>query len=133
MSGQRMRDTILVGRGSCYGWCSAEGSRSERAVPRRPCLRRPQFETIGSLGSLCNVGDLKAIALANQLCAAYNIDTISTGTTIAFAMECFEKGILTTADTGGIELAFGDADVMVQVVRADREAGKGLAICSRRA
>ena len=118
ISGQRMKDTILVGRGSCYAClvrCKREVEVSE-PYHVDPAYGGPEFETIGCLGSLCNVGDLKAIALANQLCAAYNIDTISTGTTIAFAMECFEKGILTTEDTGGIELRFGNAEAMVQLV-----------------
>ena len=118
ISGETMKDTILVGRGSCYG-CPVRCKREVKvAEPFRvdPIYGGPEYETIGGLGSLCNIGDLKAIALANQLCGAYTIDTISTGTTIAFAMECFEKGIITTQDTGGIQLEFGNAEAMMKTV-----------------
>jgi aldehyde:ferredoxin oxidoreductase len=118
ISGETMKDTILVGRGSCYA-CSVRCKREvEVTEPFRvdPKYGGPEYETIGAFGSLCNIGDLKAIALANQLCGAYTIDTISAGTTIAFAMECFEKGIITTQDTGGIKLEFGNAEAMVKTV-----------------
>ncbi|MCX7841240.1 MAG: aldehyde ferredoxin oxidoreductase C-terminal domain-containing protein [Anaerolineae bacterium] len=57
-----------------------------------------------------------AIARANQLCNAYGVDTISCGVTIAWAMECFERGLITMEDTGGIELRFGNAAALVQMV-----------------
>ncbi|RLG44373.1 MAG: aldehyde ferredoxin oxidoreductase, partial [Thermoproteota archaeon] len=76
----------------------------------------PEYETLASLGSACGIDDLEAICMANQLCNAYGMDTISTGATIAFAMECFENGILTKEDTNGLELTFGNADAMVKVV-----------------
>ena len=50
------------------------------------------------------------------MCNAYSLDTISTGLSISFAMECFEKGILTKQDTGGLEIKFGDAAVMLQLI-----------------
>jgi len=118
ISGETMKETILVGRGSCYA-CSVRCKREvEITEPFRvdPKYGGPEYETIGAFGSLCNIGDLKAIALANQLCGAYTIDTISAGTTIAFAMECFEKGIITTQDTGGIKLEFGNAEAMLKTV-----------------
>jgi aldehyde:ferredoxin oxidoreductase len=118
ISGQRMRDTILVGRGSCYA-CSIRCKREvEVTEPYHvdPAYGGPEFETIGSIGSICNIADLKAIALANQICGAYTVDTITAGTTIAFAMECFEKGLLTIEDTGGIELEFGNAEAMLEVL-----------------
>jgi aldehyde:ferredoxin oxidoreductase len=59
---------------------------------------------------------MNAITMANYLCNAYGLDTISTGSTIAFAMECFERDILTKEDTGGLELRFGDADLVVDLV-----------------
>ena len=118
ISGETMRDTILVSRGTCYG-CPVRCKREVRVdAPYKvdPEYGGPEYETLGALGSLCGIGDLKAIAMANQLCGAYGIDTISTGTTIAFAMECFERGILTSRDTGGIDLRFGDAGAMVAMV-----------------
>ena len=76
----------------------------------------PEYETLAALGSLLGINDLAAICRANELCSIYSLDTISLGGTIAFAMECFEKGILTLADTGGIALGFGNADAMLKVV-----------------
>jgi aldehyde:ferredoxin oxidoreductase len=67
-------------------------------------------------GAMCGVADLQAITMANYLCNAYGLDTISTGSSIAFALECYEKGILTEADTDGLELRFGDADLVVDLV-----------------
>jgi aldehyde:ferredoxin oxidoreductase len=76
----------------------------------------PEYETVGSFGPMCGVSDLEAITMAGYLCNDYGIDTISCGSSIAFAMECFEKGILTEADTGGFELAFGNADTVIDLV-----------------
>ena len=67
------------------------------------------------LGSSTDLEDLNAITMANFLCNEYGIDTISTGSVIAFAMECYEKGILTKEDTGGLEIKFGDADMLVEL------------------
>ena len=76
----------------------------------------PEYESLGALGSCCGVDDLKAVCKANELCNLYSLDTISAGVTIAFAMECFENEILTVEDTGGIELRFGNAEAMLQMV-----------------
>jgi len=81
-----------------------------------PIYGGPECETVAALGSCCGIDDLEAIAYANQLCAAYGLDTISTGNAIAWAMECFERGLLTTEDTSGLELRFGDAEAMVTLV-----------------
>ncbi len=81
-----------------------------------PAYGGPEYETLASLGSNCGIDNLEAICKANQLCNAYGMDTISAGATIAFAMECFEKGILTKEDTNGLELSFGNANAMVKVV-----------------
>ena len=76
----------------------------------------PEYETIGSLGSTCGVSDIVAVSRANELCNAYSLDTIGAGVTIAFAMECFENGLLTMEDTDGIDLRFGNADAMIRMV-----------------
>jgi len=76
----------------------------------------PEYETLGALGSNCGVDDVRAVCKANELCNKYSIDTISTGVSIGFAMECYEKGILTDKDTDGIKLNFGNAEAMVQMV-----------------
>jgi aldehyde:ferredoxin oxidoreductase len=120
ISGERMTDTILTDRDTCYA-CTVHCKRvveteykGEKVIPE---YGGPEYETISTLGSYCGVDNLDAIALANQLCNRYGIDTISCGATIAFAMECFEKGALTLEDTGGLDLRFGNADAMLDMVR----------------
>jgi aldehyde:ferredoxin oxidoreductase len=76
----------------------------------------PEYETLGSLGSTCGVSDQIAVSYGNQLCNAYSLDTIATGVTIAFAMECYEKGLITKEDTGGIEARFNDGDAMIALI-----------------
>ncbi len=76
----------------------------------------PEYETLAALGSNCLVDSVEAIIKANEICCRYGMDTISTGVCISFAMECFEKGILTPRDTDGLELTFGNANAMVEMV-----------------
>jgi aldehyde:ferredoxin oxidoreductase len=76
----------------------------------------PEYETIAALGSNLNILDLKAVAKGNEICNRYCMDTISAGMTIAFACECFEKGIITAADTGGLELRLGDPRLMLKLL-----------------
>jgi len=118
IAGATMTETILVGRDNCYA-CPINCKRKvEVGSPYNvdPVYGGPEYETIAALGSSCGVNDLKAVAKGNQLCNAYGLVTIATGNTIAFAMECFERGILTKKDTGGIELKFGNAEAMMTMV-----------------
>ena len=119
ISGETMRDTILVERENCYACmirCKRAVKVDERGYKADPKYGGPEYETMGSLGSVCGIDDLAAIAHANQLCNAYAVDTIGIGMIISFAMECFERGLITTKDTDGIELKFGNAQAMVQMV-----------------
>jgi aldehyde:ferredoxin oxidoreductase len=65
---------------------------------------------------MCGVDDLNAITMANYRCNEYGLDTISTGASIAFAMECYQRGILKDDQTGGVALTFGDGDLVVDLV-----------------
>ena len=76
----------------------------------------PEYESANTLGALCGVSDMNAITMANYLCNENGLDTISTGSTIAFALECYEKGILTKEMTHGLELKFGNADLVIDLV-----------------
>ena len=114
ISGQHMAETILEDTGTCFA--CAVACKREVAVPEMGVVPRyggPEYETVAAGGSLCGVGDIKAIAKFNQLCGEYVMDTISAGATIAFAMECTEKGILGRADTDGIDLRFGNAEALI--------------------
>jgi aldehyde:ferredoxin oxidoreductase len=71
---------------------------------------RPEHENIFALGSNCGVSSFETIAHANLLCDQYGMDTISAGVVASFAMECFEKGIITERDTGGMSLKFGSEE-----------------------
>ncbi|MBN1330301.1 MAG: aldehyde ferredoxin oxidoreductase family protein [Candidatus Heimdallarchaeota archaeon] len=76
----------------------------------------PEYESLGAFGSNCGIDDVKAICKANELCNRYSLDVISTGVTIGFIMECFEKKILTKEQTDGLELNFGNAEILIQVI-----------------
>ena len=77
----------------------------------------PEFETAYSLGSATGVSYLPAIIAGDRICDEYGIDTISAGVTIGFAMELYERGILTKQDTDGLELKFGNYEAMIEMLR----------------
>jgi aldehyde:ferredoxin oxidoreductase len=117
ISGQEMAKTILVNRGTCYACavaCKREVEIKEEGVT--PKYGGPEYETLAATGSLCGVGDLHALARINQLYAQYVLDSISTGAVIAFAMECYENGIVTKEMTGGLDLTWGNAEAVEQMV-----------------
>ncbi|MEW6262696.1 MAG: aldehyde ferredoxin oxidoreductase family protein [Thermodesulfobacteriota bacterium] len=76
----------------------------------------PEYETMAAFGSNCGISDLPAICKAHEICNRVGLDTISAGTTIAFAMECFEEGLLTKADTDGLDLRFGNGRSMLSLL-----------------
>jgi aldehyde:ferredoxin oxidoreductase len=112
-----MADTILVNRGTCYAClvaCKREVSVPEYGV--EPKHGGMEYETIAANGSLVGVGDLKRIARYSTLINEYVLDSISTGMCIAWAMECYERGLLTKEDTGGLELHWGNADAVETLI-----------------
>ncbi len=116
ISGEKLRDEYLVGRKSCYG-CPIKCKRVVSIRDRYtvdPMYGGPEYETIVALGANCGIGDLQAVAKANELCAAYGLDTISTGVTVAWAMECAEQGLLPEAKAEG--LCFGNKDAMLGII-----------------
>lgn len=120
ISGETMRDTILTGRTSCYACaiaCKRVVAVDDEEYHVNPDYGGPEYETIGAVGSNCGVDGLRAISLANELCNAYGLDTIGAGMMVSFAMECFEAGLLTLEDTGGMDLHFGNAQSMVELIR----------------
>jgi aldehyde:ferredoxin oxidoreductase len=140
ISGTRMVETILKERDTCYACvvrCKRVVEIKEGAYKVDPKYGGPEYETLGTFGSYCGVNNLAAISLANQMCNEYAVDTIAAGATIAFAIECFEKGVITKEQTGGLELKFGDADAMLKalemMLNAEGEFGKTLGMGSERA
>ncbi len=119
ISGVTMHDTILKGRTACLQCPIACGRhiRIEEGSYGPLEGEGPEYETIGTMGGECLVDDLAAICKANDLCNRYGLDTMSTGSVIAFAMEAFERGLITTADTEGIELRWGSGEALVEMTR----------------
>jgi len=76
----------------------------------------PEYESLASLGVNLGLDDLIAVCKSNEMCNYLGMDTVSLGATLAWAMECFEKGLLTLDDTGGVPLQFHDADAVVKLI-----------------
>ena len=76
----------------------------------------PEYETLCGFGSNLQCDDLNAIAAMNDLCNRYVLDTISTSSVLGFAFECYEKGLITSADTGGVPLRWGDAGAIIAMI-----------------
>ena len=77
---------------------------------------KPEYETICAFGALCLNDNLESIIKANDICNRYGLDTISAGTAIAFAIECYENGIITKEDTDGIELTWGNHKAIIAML-----------------
>jgi len=102
--------------------CSSCAMRCEHiaVVPEGPYKgtgTRVEYEPLWAFGPQCGVDRLDAIIKAMDLCNYYGLDSLSTGNIVGFAMDCYEQGILTKEDTGGIDLSFGNAEAMVEMVR----------------
>jgi len=120
ISGQTMSETILIKNEACPR-CPVACKRVVEVkegpfAPVLPDYGGPEYENVASLGSLLGIDRLDAVSRMNMLCNAYSLDTISTGVCIAFAMECYENGIITKEDTDGLELNFGNAEAAVKMV-----------------
>jgi aldehyde:ferredoxin oxidoreductase len=118
MNGQAMTDKVLVKELACFGCPIAcgRGTAIKEGKWAGKSGEGPEYETTTLFGACCGVSDMNAVTMANYLCNEYGIDTISAGSSIAFAMECFEKGILTREMTGGRDILFGDSDIIVELV-----------------
>ncbi|MFX1295321.1 MAG: aldehyde ferredoxin oxidoreductase C-terminal domain-containing protein, partial [Promethearchaeota archaeon] len=140
ISGHGIYKTILVRDHSCFK-CVVSCKRSVRIDKGKYKLKEnptagPELETVCSLGTLCMNDNIYAIAKANELCNRYGLDTISTGSVIAFAMECYEKKLITKEDLGGIDLKWGDPDAIIDCIKLitnKEKLGKSLALGTKRA
>ena len=118
ISAETVMETIGVRMGGCYA-CPVKCKKvvqAQEPYKVHQIYGGPEYETLGSLGSCCGIDDAVAISKGHELCNAYGIDTISAGVSIAFAMECYEKGLLTREDTDGLDLHFGNAQAMVTLL-----------------
>lgn len=86
----------------------------------------PEYESFAMMGFNLKISDQKAVAYAGELANMYSLDTISLGSVMAWAMESFEKGVLTKADTYGLDLTWGNSASMVELVKKIGERTEGL-------
>ncbi|MEM3587596.1 MAG: aldehyde ferredoxin oxidoreductase family protein [Candidatus Jordarchaeaceae archaeon] len=132
IGGGAMYKTILKKQTACYNCPIRCGRWVEiKKGPYKYEGPGPEYETCGTFGSLLLVDNLEPISWVNYLCNDYGVDTISTGATVAWAIEAYEKGIIKKNDIDGIELAWGNADAVVRltekIVRREGKAGQLLA------
>ena len=124
ITGEVLAERFLKGRFAC-GACPIGCGREIDIVSEKYGRVKgagPEYETLASLGAYCLVDDLEAICKGNDLCNRFGMDTISVGAVIAFAMEGFEKGLITATDAGGVSLNWGNAAAMLEMVRQIGEA-----------
>ena len=117
LEGEVMRKEIVKRDISCWSCpvgCSKIVSTGDSSGD--VLWENPEYETIAMLGSNCGIGSIKTVAKANKLCDDLGLDTLSTGNVIAFAMECYERGLIDIKDTGGIEIRFGDQEVVLELI-----------------
>jgi aldehyde:ferredoxin oxidoreductase len=119
ISGKTIQEHYAVKSSSCSGCpihCWQHVTLEDGNGVRVNVGHNPEYETLGSFGAMLLNDDLPSVIRANELCNRYGLDTISTGNSIAFAIEAFERGLISERDTGGIKLAWGDGDAIVAMV-----------------
>ena len=130
ISGETMYDTVLKGvatgkndkegRDTCYACvvrCKRVVEIQEGPYKVDPHYGGAEYETLGTFGSYCGIDNMAAVNLANQMCNEYGADTIAAGATIAFTMECFEKGIINKEQTAGLDMKFGNTEAMIAALK----------------
>ena len=113
--GPVMREKIVITDKGCFG-CPSPCGKYSNVKKYGLHVEGPEYETIGMLGSNVGLSDIEDVAKANLLCDELGIDTISAGAAIAWAMECYEKGIFTKVDTDGLDLRFGNAEAVFTLI-----------------
>ena len=112
-------DKYKVGSYGCYACpisCGAIIRQNQGPFAIKDEMHRPEQQTIAALGGMLMNDNLEAVIKANDICNRYGIDTMGVGGTIAMAMECYENGLITREDTGGIDLTWGNAEAIVAMV-----------------
>ncbi len=117
ISGQRMRETIWVRHYHCFA-CPIGCAKIVKGNGKHGKFygHYPEYETTALLGANCLNDDLELLAYVNELCNRFGLDSISTGNTLAFAMECYEKGKITKKETDGLEIKWGAPKAMITLI-----------------
>jgi aldehyde:ferredoxin oxidoreductase len=125
-----LKETIITNK-ACFGCPTACGKYAKvKKDGKEYYVEGPEYETAALIGGDCAVANITDLTYANWLCDELGLDTISGGSVVAFAMECYEKGIITNEDTGGVELKFGDIksfDKMINMIARREGIGNILA------
>lgn len=119
INAEAMKKRIMKRSKACYACAVAcrKMSKVETGPYAGTEVEGPEYETLFALGSLCGNDSIESIAKANEVCDRLGIDTISAGNVLAFAMECYERGIITKQDTGGAELTFGNHEGTIATLK----------------
>lgn len=118
VSGENLNEhyvTKIQGCSACP--CRCEHIAEVKEGPFKNSIARMEYEPMMAFGPYCGVDDMGAVIKAKQYCDLYGVDAIGTGIVIGFAMECYEKKLISKEDTGGLELEFGNGAAMVDMVR----------------
>ena len=116
LSGVDLAEKYLTRNTACHKCVIACGRETQSPTYHDAKVDGPEYETVGAFGSLLMIFDLEAVIHAGHLCNLYGMDIISLGVTIGLACELFERGLLTSADTGGLEIRYGDADMVFKLI-----------------
>ncbi|MHA1797357.1 MAG: aldehyde ferredoxin oxidoreductase family protein [Candidatus Helarchaeota archaeon] len=119
LSGSNQKEKYIVKNTACYACAIACGHvlENKEGKYKLPSITEAcEYETLGTLGSLCLNDDIESVIKANYLCNKFGLDTISCGTTIAFAMYCYEKGYITKNDTEELEIIWGDSELILKLI-----------------
>ena len=100
---------------TCPVRCGAIIKVDDGPYPTADEMHRPEYETLAAFGPLCLNDSVEAVIKVNDICNRYGIDTIGVGGTIAFAIECYENGVIGNEETDGLELTWGNYDAMVKL------------------
>jgi len=119
INAEAMKRKLVKRNKACYACAVACGkiSKVETGPYAQTEVEGPEYETLFALGSLCGNSNLESIAKANEICDRLGLDTISAGNVLAFAMECYEKRIITQKDTDGLALSFGNHEAIIAMLR----------------
>ncbi len=118
IGGERIREEYRIKDRASFGcWARCEKPLMVKQGPyRRIYAKQPEYESLSALGARNWIHNLDVIIYANELCDEYGMDTISTGGTISWAIECYEKGIITKEDTGGLILSWGNTETLIELI-----------------
>jgi aldehyde:ferredoxin oxidoreductase len=118
IDGKLLQENITRKHGCprCPVQCKADLRFSAGRLKGKKAVR-PEFEPMLALGARCGLNDLQTLVYLDNLCTRLGLDSISAGTVIAFAMDLFDRGIITTSDTGGLDLTWGNGAAMEMLIR----------------